>query len=482
MTQQDEATGMKVLLLAMPDAISVLDDLVTFPNIGLVSIAANLSGCEVRVMDLVASRRNVRQALVEQLRDYCPDVVGLSAMTFQYDSAVRVARIVRAWNPAVNIVLGGYHASLLYERIGASPEASLFDFLVRGEGEKPFDSLVRGLRAGTGDFSRIPGLSVRKGEIFVHNPPGPLADLSALKPPDRSVRVHTDFRFVGYPFDCVETSRGCTMRCSFCSIRKIYGRRFRKFPLDKVLNELTELRRAGRKGVFFVDDNITLDIRWLRRLCEAIIERGLDDLQYIIQASVDGLYADLTLSDLLARAGFRVVFLGIESGNQRNLDNLNKGYSTARTREVVSTLHSRGIVTLGGFMVGNPDDGPEDIKDVFRFSREIGVDHAIVQSLTPYPGTEIREQLAKEGLITNREDFSRYNGFMVNVRTRRMSSLQVARETVKAGIVYYMDPSRMNTSLLWRYRSSIVWPLLRNNLKFVVSGWQNRMFESTHRF
>jgi radical SAM superfamily enzyme YgiQ (UPF0313 family) len=472
---------MKVLLLAMPDAVSALDGLVTIPNTGLCSIAGNLTDCDVRVLDLVGSRRHVRKSLVGQLRSFRPDIVGLSAMTFQYDSAVKVARIIREWNPETLIVLGGYHASLLYEEIGASQEANLFDFLIRGEGELTFDRLVHALRNGSQDFSAIQGLSSRMNGEFVHNPPGPLADLASLKPPNRSVRIFKDFKFFGFHFDCVETSRGCTMSCRFCSIREMYGRRFRKFPLEKVLAEVDELRRAGRKGVFFVDDNITLDIRWLKTLCEAVIAEGMNDLQYVIQASVDGMHADLSLSRLLARAGFRVVFLGIESGSQHNLDMMSKGYSAAKTKEVVSELHGQGIVTLGGFIVGNPDDGSEDIRNVFRFAREVGVDHAIVQCLTPYPKTEIRDQLEQEGLITNLEGFARYNGFIANVRTRHMSSLEIARETVKAGTPYYMNPLRMNSSLFWRYRGSAVWTLLLNNLKFMYSGWRNRMFESTHR-
>jgi anaerobic magnesium-protoporphyrin IX monomethyl ester cyclase len=176
------------------------------------------------------------------------------------------------------------------------------------------------------------------------------------------------------------------------------------------------------------------------------------------------------------------VFLGIESGSQHNLDIMNKGYSATKTKEVVSALHAQGIVTLGGFIVGNPDDRPENIRDVFRFAREIGVDHAIVQCLTPYPKTEIREQLAQAGLISNPEGFASYNGFIANVKTRHMSSLQLARETVKAGIPYYMNPSRMNTSLMWKYSKSAVWTLLLNNLKFIYSGWRNRMFASTHKF
>ena len=138
---------MKVLLASMPDAVSAFDNLVAFPNTGLCSIAGNLEGCEVRILDLVAFRLRVEKTLRKHLNAFRPGLVGLSAMTFQYDSAVRVARIVREWDPDVPIALGGYHGSLSCEEIGSSPQAGLFDFVIRGEGERAFAGLV-GLWAG----------------------------------------------------------------------------------------------------------------------------------------------------------------------------------------------------------------------------------------------------------------------------------------------------------------------------------------------
>jgi anaerobic magnesium-protoporphyrin IX monomethyl ester cyclase len=473
---------MKVLLMSMPDAASAFDNIATMPSAGLCSLAGNLRDCEIRILDLIAYRRHVSQTILSQIYSFRPNVVGLSAMTFQYSSAVKVAKIIREWNPEVPIVLGGYHGSLCYKEVGLSAEATLFDFLIRGEGEMAFEQLISALRKGNRDFSAIPGLSYKKNGEFVHNPKGPLADLKKLKRPNRQARVVKDFTLFGLPFDCLETSRGCVLNCRFCSITKMYGRNFRKFPLEMILSQIDELQLAGRKWIFLVDDNITLDVRWLRTLCEAIISEGFNNIRFVIQASVDGIYSDLTLPKLLYQAGFRIVFLGIESGKQRNLDLLRKGYSVNQAKAVVSELHDHGIATIGGFIVGNPDDRLKDIRDAFRFAREVGVDHAMMLCLTPYPKTEIRELLEAEALITNLDKFEFYNGFIANVKTRHMDSLQIARQMVKAGIPYYMDPRHMSKSLLWRYSDLAVVHLFLNNLKFIYSGWRNRMFHSTHRF
>lgn len=473
---------MRVLLVSMPDTVSAFDGLVEYPNMGLCSVAGNLDGHEIKILDLVACRRHIIRTLLAQLRDFQPQLVGLSAMTFQYHTAVKVASLVKNWNPEVPIALGGYHGSLCNRDIETSKAADLFDYFIRGEGEYAFSRLCSMLESSSREFSGIPNLSYKKDGVFIHNPIGPLVDLNTLRKPDRKARVFNDFSFFGLPFDCIETSRGCVMDCTFCSITKMYGRTFRTFPLETILMQLDELKAAGKRGVFFVDDNITLDIARVKRLCEAIIAEGFSGLHFIMQASVGGIAKDVGIVKLLVRAGLRIVFLGIESGSQRNLNTLKKGYSVEKTKQVVRALHNEGIAVVGGFIIGNPEDRPSDIRNVFRFAREIGVDHSIVQCLTPYPETEIRKELHGRGLITNESDYRRYNGFIVNVKTTYMEPIQVARELVKAGIRYYNNPLPMANSLLWRYARSSFLKFFRVNVDFIRSGWKNRMFDSTHRF
>ena len=136
---------MRVLLIAMPDTISALDAVMHMPNLGLCSIAGNLKGGEVKIVDLAFHNKNIASFIRHILREFRPEIVGLSAMSFQYDSARRVAQICRSVNPGIIIVLGGYHASLMYEEIGSGADADLFDFMVRGEGEITFPKLVHEL-------------------------------------------------------------------------------------------------------------------------------------------------------------------------------------------------------------------------------------------------------------------------------------------------------------------------------------------------
>jgi radical SAM superfamily enzyme YgiQ (UPF0313 family) len=300
---------MKILLLAMPDAANNFQRIIKVPNLGLCSLAARLTEHEVRIVDLVLVHKNIRSWLKELLSEFRPELIGISSMSFQYQSALEVMAICREFAAGAPIVLGGYHASLAYAELTAGGEAP-FDFLVRGEGEEAFPSLAAAL-AGAREFASVPGLSWRQEGVFIHNPTGALLDVQHLPLPNRKARVLDHFTYFNKKLDCVETSRGCTMPCTFCSITGMYGSNFRCYPLDRVIADLQELQRRGTETVLLVDDNITLDASRFRKLAENIVANGLNRMEYLVQASVAGIVSDPELIPALARANFSMVYHGI---------------------------------------------------------------------------------------------------------------------------------------------------------------------------
>ena len=473
---------MKILLVAMPDSASCFDHIMELPNLGLCCLAGNLDGGhEVRILDLVKHRRRAAAALERQVREFSPDLVGISAMSFQIGSARKTAAVCKALRPGVITVLGGYHATIMWKEIGEGPDRDLFDFVVRGEGEAIFNDLVRTL-GSHGDLGAIDGLSYRDNGEYRHNPPAPLLDLDAVRPPDRSGRVAANCLWMGRPFDVIETSRGCTMPCGFCSIRRMYGKTFRLYPDEWVIAELRAIKARGAQGVLFVDDNITLDGPRLKELCLRFEREKVNDLFIVLQASVFPIAADLSLAAAMARGGVKMVFLGIESGDERNLKVLGKSKQSSRTGKVVRALRDAGIIVIGGFIVGNPDDREEDVRATYRYVREIGVDHGIVQCLTPYPKTELRRQLLSRGLVTNLDDLDRYNGFIPNVRTEHLSERDLARIMTLAGIRLYWSPRYILQNGIWKACPAQSFWMLWNNIKFVFTGYAGRMFRSRHRF
>lgn len=471
---------MKILLLAMPDAANNFHRIIKVPNLGLCSIAAHLSGHEVKVADLVLVHRNIGPWLRRLLGEFRPDLVGVSSMSFQYDSARKVMAICRETLPQAKIVLGGYHATLAYRELTAGG-APPFDYLVRGEGEQALPALVEALE-GEIPLGEVPGLSWPAAGGFRHNAPGRLADLGRLPLPDHSVRVLNDFTYFGRKLDCVETSRGCTLTCTFCSITGMYGASFRCYGIDRVIADLKRLRAAGTLSVLIVDDNITLDPRRFRRLAEAIVEHGLDSMEYLVQASVAGIVADPGLIPALARANFAMVFLGIESVLPENLQLFQKGDIREKTETAVGLLRRHGIGVMGGFIVGNPDDGREEIREVFRAARRLRIDLPYVQVVTPYPGTRIRQELLDAGLVTNPDRLSRYTGFICNVRTRHLSEGELNRVMNWENIKAFFSPGMFVGNYFVRRREKAALKVMLNNLELVRGYFTGDQYRSRHTF
>ena len=188
------------------------------------------------------------------------------------------------------------------------------DVIVRGEGDITFRELLR--RFDRGDPHDVAGLSYRSGAGFVRTPDRPVSTLAGeeVRLPNRSARVLDGYTFLGRPIDVVETSRGCTFDCSFCSIIEMRGRNFHTWTVARVIDDIADARRRGARAIFIVDDNITLNVARFQALCEAITAAGLNDIDYIVQAMTSSIAAaGDPLAAAMRKAGFRYVFLGIEN-------------------------------------------------------------------------------------------------------------------------------------------------------------------------
>ncbi len=479
---------MRILLLAMPDATNNFHRMISIPNLGLNSLAGSLKGRghDVRVLDLVLVRTHIRKYLQNYLKEFSPHLVGISAMSFQFESALITMNIVRETVPEAKILVGGYHASLLYEEMVSLP-GHPFDFILRGEGEAGFKALTEVLAKrenGNKQLKDVPGLSYFDAEEggFRHNKRGELADLTTLPLPDRDARVLKDFRYLTRKVDAIETSRGCLFVCNFCSISNMYGQTFRPYPVERVIEDLKDLKSSGTESVFIVDDNITQDCERMKTLCSEISRQKLNSMEYFVQATATGIAQNPDLVKLMKEANFRVVFLGIESVLKKNLAFLKKGNIAEKSRKAVNLLKEADIAVMGGFIIGNPDDTAEDVREVFRQAKEMQVDLAMVQCVTPYPKTELRENLLKEGLVTNKDDFSRYTGYEVNVKTRHLSSEELNRLLNWENIKMFFDPRWFINNNLVKRREKGATKVMLNNFEYLRGFITGDQFRSRHRF
>ncbi len=421
---------MRILLLSMPDSFEHMPVVgIRMPNGALSSLAGNVDPHhDVAIADLILVQDRVRQTVSDLVRKYSPDVVGLSVMTFQRKTAKRIIALVRQLAPAVRIVVGGYDPSLAVDEYTAPEEG--VDFVIRGEGEITFRELLRALE-GSKDFSAIRGLSYRSSSVFHHNPERPISGLNdgQVRPPDRNARVLSGYEFLGNPVDVIETSRGCTYDCSFCSIIEMRGRNFFTYSYARVLDDIRDAYSHGARSIFFVDDNIGLNVQRLEGLCQAIIDAKLNGIEYLVQAMTSSIanHGD-TLIPLMARAGFRYIFLGIENILEEDLAFLKASSKNSKresgkrtgnaTLQAIDQVHRHHMYVVGGLIVGNPDDTESSIVTNLEFAKR-HIDYPYIQHPTPYPRTPMTKDFEEKGLIASRA-LEEYDGTTAVVRTKHL--------------------------------------------------------------
>jgi radical SAM superfamily enzyme YgiQ (UPF0313 family) len=428
---------MRVLLLSMPDSFEHTPSLtMRMPNGALSSLAGNVDAHhEVGVADLVLVQRAVASTIEQLMERLDPELVGLSVMTFQRRTALGVIRFIRTIKPHVSIVVGGYDPSLAPEAYEA-PDTGV-NYLVRGEGEQTFRELLRVLEQSPGaPAPAIPGLSVHDGRRFVHGPARAVSALggSGLALPKRAARLLDGYTFLGRPIDVIETSRGCTYDCSFCSIIEMRGRNFHTFDIARVIEDIADARRRGARAMFLVDDNVMIDVARFEALCQAIIDAGLNDVHYLVQAMTSSIAnRGPGLARLMRDAGFRYVFLGIENVLDADLAFLRASAKNAQraggrrvgnaSTTAIDVLHAAGLSVVGGIIVGSPGDTREAIETNLAFARH-HIDWPYIQHPTPYPGTPMTRDFEAKGLIVNR-CLEEYDGTTAVVRSEHLDADEI---------------------------------------------------------
>ncbi len=484
---------MKVILISMPDVVPIIihETAVHMPNHGIATVGGNIDDDhQVFLIDLIRKRRSIKKYLTKMVNTIQPDLIGLSAMAWQYDTCIKIAHLLKEIRPQVKICLGGYHATLMSEEIAAAAESQWIDFIIRGEGEECCRRLVNAM-AGRDNLAAIPGLSYKQDGAFVHNPRGENLDLSTLKLPIRDKRRLTwGYHIIYSKIELLETSRGCTRSCNFCSMKHMYGRTFRTYPISRVLEDLDDIYyKRKTKWVFITDDNMVLNPGRVIELCDAIIARNYQGLNIVVQADCISMASNEAMVAKMAQAGFRSVFLGIENGSKKNLSDAGKGDIVAASRKAIENCHKYGMMVIGGLIFGFPDDDADSIRENYEFFVSIGADASYCQILTPYPKTGMRQNLLEQGLIDNQEDYKKYSGLWANVRTKHLTAVQLQyqfwyQRQVVLGWWNPPAPARKQGRLwtsIWRFAFK---PFLKLHYWRIMrkGGWEGRYQREVQRW
>jgi anaerobic magnesium-protoporphyrin IX monomethyl ester cyclase len=424
---------MNVLLLSMPDSFEHMSSItVRMPNGALSSLAGNVdSHHRVAIADLILVQQAVAETVKALVREHSPEVIGLSVMTFQRRTAKRLIALLRDLCPDTRIVVGGYDPSL-------APEAwtdGSADVIVRGEGEITFRDVIRVFESGA-SLATVSGITYRDGATYVRTNDRPVIGIESgeVRLPARSARVLSGYTLLGRPVDVVETSRGCTFDCSFCSIIEMRGRNVHTYGFERVLADIKDARDHGARAIFLVDDNITLNVKRFEALCQAIVDAGLHTIEYMVQGMTSAIAnAGETLAPLMRKAGFRYVFLGIENILEEDLGFLKASAKNAQrengrrtgnaTLRAIALLRRNKMYVVGGLIVGNPSDTRESIEANLDFAARY-VDWPYIQHPTPYPATPMTRDLESRGLIIN-DRLEEYDGTTAVVKSEHLSADEI---------------------------------------------------------
>ena len=348
---------------------------------------------------------NIWREVQSVIAAYSPSVVGISAKSANFASAVQVARLVKEILPETVVVVGGPHPTTIRDRI---LDCADIDIVVVGEGEQTIVELLEVLERGI-EPDMVPGLIFRKGNQPVSTPARKfIADMDSLSFPHSQAReVLQDYE--AYPlsaFSSIFATRGCPFNCLFCGSKNIWGRKTRFRSPDHVGAEIIQLKEMGIDWVHFEDDTFGVTEQYLRAICNTI-RRVCPGIHWSCELHVR-LASDENIS-LMKASGCAMIQLGFESGNDEILKAIRKGFAVSDALNACRTIRDHGIRLQTFFMGGFPQETEDSLNDTRNVIEALTCDKVIYSIFTPYPGTEAFDLCRKMGLIPNNYDPSLYN-------------------------------------------------------------------------
>ena len=352
------------------------------------------------------------EEILNAVADYAPHFVGIYSTAFGWYKAIETAGDIKASFLNVFIAAGGPYPVAMKER--CLEDTRCIDAVVTGEGEETVVEIVNRLSRGKGPDS-VAGVAFRRGADIIVNPARPLIrDLDALPFPARELLGETDHyipppaTYRRKPVAVVITSRGCNRRCLYCfqiDRERTSGIRFRS--VASVIAEIEHCLKQGYREIKFIDDTLAADRERALELCREIKARKLD-FTWFASACVH--QVDRELLQAFRDAGCWAILFGAESGVQKNLNTIRKGITLEQTRAAVQTAREVGLTVFTPFLIGIPGETYEEALETIRFACELDPDVANFHCLTPFPGTDLYDNIERYGTVSTRLTDYTYQG------------------------------------------------------------------------
>lgn len=386
--------------------------------------------------------------IMSNLSVYNPDIIGIYSTTFGWNKAVFTASEIRKRLKNVFITVGGPYPIALQEK--CFDDSADIDAVVTGEGEITMVEIMSRLEHGK-SLEVVEGVAYREGRDIKKNPPRPLiTDVDSIPFPARELLgdamdyVPPPATYKRRPVAVMMTARGCNRRCIFCfqiDKERQYGIRYRS--VENVMREIELCLEQGYKEIKFIDDTLAADYDRAMEIAKEIKRRKLD-FTWFTSACVH--QVDKPLLQAFKEAGCWAILFGAESGVQRNLNTIRKGITLDQIRNAVKAAKDVGLTVYTPFLFGLPGQTYEDGLKTIEFACELNPDIANFHALTPFPGTELYDDLEKYGTMSNDLSDFTYQGaaFVPHTMTRE----EVTRLRQLAFKKFYSRPGYVFRKLL----------------------------------
>ncbi len=428
---------MKILLVKVPSNMHVV-----LPPLGLGYVASYLKkkfdDIEVKILDCLKEGYNFNDFKNYIVKEK-PDVVGTTAFTMEIDAALKCSKIAKDVDKNIMTIIGGPHASNAPEDILKNDNV---DFIIRSEAEMPFYKLIKELK-GEKNFKDVPNLGYKKDDEIILNEIEFLEDLDELPYPDYELmRFHEYpkmYFMKKHPSAPIVTSRGCPFQCTFCSAGKLSGKKFRFRSAENIMEEIKWLKSKYNIKEFQIwDDNFTVKRDRAIKFCNMLIEENMN-LEWWCPNGLRIETLDEELLKKMKQSGCYAMAVGIESGSEKIQKDMKKFLDLDKAREIINLAKKIGIRTQGFFILGYPTETKEDVLKTIKFAKELPLDRASFSLFQPLVGSEIYENLKKEGRL-DKINLSNCEYSKTSVLPKGITAKELKNLQRRAIIEFYFRP------------------------------------------
>ena len=404
------------------------------------------------------------------LKDYQPDVVGLTCSTPNYLRAINLAKIAKSCTQA-KIVIGGVHASAIPDYI-LEQHYQLIDCVVIGEGEQTMLELVNAYE-NQDKLDGIKGILYQDQTKTIRTPARPfLDDMDSIPFPARDLidqNLFTPNLHNARHRNCLTilTSRGCPYNCSFCASRIVSGKKYRMHSAEYVLEEMQMLKTDYHaRQLLITDDTFTINHERLEKICRGMIDGKLG-LDWFCFSQVNVVNKEILL--MMKKAGCYNIGFGIESGDETILKKLGKAIQPEKAIAAVQLARDVGMKTQAFYIFGTSGETKQQMKETIRFSKKVGSTLAFFNMLVPYPGTRDFQHFFADTPL-DQIDWEKFVaiGEQCALINTGLSPDDIEDMLAQANLSYYLNPRRI-AGLIFHIRSFYE---LTNYLKGGISLFQ----------